>query len=157
MRFIRYSLFVISLLLFLISVNPPFLYAAKKGPTCDLCGYCQGQEKPPDHKRCVSCLYDKNGSLKSNTYWTVAGCISTKPDQFVRSILNIVFAISGGLAFLAFIGGSAMILTSSGDPEKLNNGKSIVISSIFGLLLIIFSVFLLRFVGVDVLRVPGFG
>lgn len=138
-------------------LTPSFSYAQKGGSTCDLCGYCQGQTKPPSHAQCISCVYDRGGNLKSNTYWTVAGCISTKPDQFVGSILNIVFAVSGGLAFMAFIGGSAMVLTSAGDPEKLNNGKSIIMSSVFGLLLILFSVFLLRVVGVDILKVPGFG
>ena len=105
----------------------------------------------------VAIHHEKSGSIIEGNYWTVAGCWSTKPELFVKSILSIVFGISGGLAFLAFIGGSIMVLTSSGDPEKLNNGKSIVVSSIFGLLLIVFSVFLLRFVGVEILRLPWFG
>ncbi|MBI4067354.1 hypothetical protein HY407_03145 [Candidatus Gottesmanbacteria bacterium] len=126
-------------------------------PTCDLCGWCAGGEKPGSWEACQACIYTEDGSIEPGAYWTVAGCLSTKPEMFVKSVLNVVFAVSGGLAFLAFIGGSALVLTSSGNPEKLNNGKSIVISSILGLLLIIFSVFILRFVGVDILRIPGFG
>ena len=147
----------IFILLLLPVVQPRLIYAAKASATCDLCGYCQGQEKPASYNSCKKCLYSAKGTLEQEKYWTVVGCLSTKPAEFVGPILNIIFSVSGGLAFLAFIGGSAMILTSSGDPEKLNNGKSIVVSSIFGLLLIIFSIFLLRFVGIDILRIPGLG
>jgi hypothetical protein len=35
-------------------------------------------------------------------------------------------------------------------------GKDIIFSSIFGILLILFSIFLLHFVGYDILRIPGF-
>lgn len=126
-------------------------------PTCDLCGLCSGGIKPVEWDRCHACVYDDSGNVKPGTYWTVVGCLSTKPELFVKSILSIVFAVSGGLAFLAFIGGSVMVLTSTGNPEKLNNGKSILVSSVFGLLLILFSVFLLRVVGLDILRIPGFG
>ena len=150
---------------FLLSTNiaiaatpTPTTPAAITGsPTCDLCGFCAGGVKPGNWDQCNTCLYAPSGEIIEGNYWTVAGCWSTKPELFVKSILSIVFGISGGLAFLAFIGGSIMVLTSSGDPEKLNNGKSIVVSSIFGLLLIVFSVFLLRFVGVEILRLPWFG
>ncbi len=126
-------------------------------PSCDLCGFCAGGTKPTNWETCHTCLYDTNGGMQPNNYWTVAGCLSTKPEKFVQSILSIVFAVSGGLAFMAFLAGSAMVLTSGGDPGKLNNGKSIIVSSVFGLLLILFSIFLLRFVGVEILRIPGFG
>ncbi len=139
-------------------IQPKVLAQSPTGsPSCDLCGQCAGGPKPANWDQCYACIYDNTGNVKPKFYWTVAGCLSTKPELFVKSILSIVFAVSGGLAFLAFIAGSAMVLTSSGDPEKLNNGKSIVVSSIFGLLLILFSVFLLKFVGVDILRIPGFG
>lgn len=151
------GLWVVGLFTIISFSIPKASFAAKASSTCDLCGYCQGQEKPADHNACKKCLYSSKEALQQGKYWTEVGCLSTKPAEFVGPILNIIFSVSGGLAFLAFIGGSAMILTSSGDPEKLNNGKSIVVSSIFGLLLIIFSVFLLRFVGIDILRIPGLG
>ncbi len=142
---------------FAATPTPTTAAAITGSPTCDLCGFCAGGVKPGNWDQCNTCLYDPSGAIIEGNYWTVAGCWSTKPELFVKSILSIVFGISGGLAFLAFIGGSIMVLTSSGDPEKLNNGKSIVVSSIFGLLLIVFSVFLLRFVGVEILKIPGFG
>lgn len=128
-------------------------------PTCDLCGWCNQaiNPTPPNHQQCQSCLYDATGTEIPKQYYTVLGCLSTEPQGFVKSLLGIVFSISGGISFLAVLGGSAIVLTSTGDPERLQFGKDMVTSSIFGLLLIIFSIFLLRFVGYDVLRIPGFG
>lgn len=127
-------------------------------PTCDLCGWCNQtvNPAPPNHQQCQSCLYDAGTEIPKH-YYTVLGCLSTEPQEFVKSLLGIVFSISGGISFLAVLGGSAIVLTSTGDPERLQFGKDMVTSSIFGLLLIIFSIFLLRFVGYDVLRIPGFG
>lgn len=128
-------------------------------PTCDMCGWCNQEVNPtpPNHQLCQSCLYDTTGTEIPKHYYTVIGCLSTEPQEFVKSLLGVVFSISGGIAFLAILGGSAIVLTSTGDPERLQFGKDMVTSSIFGLLLIIFSVFLLHFVGYDVLRIPGFG
>lgn len=151
-----FSLLVSTNVAFALTPTPTQV-AVTGSPSCDLCGQCSGGPKPANWDKCNACLYKTDGELEQGNYWTVAGCWSTKPELFVKSILNIVFAVSGGLAFLAFLGGSAMVLTSSGNPEKLNNGKSIVVSSIFGLLLIIFSIFILQFVGVTIFHIPGFG
>ncbi|MCJ7740989.1 hypothetical protein MUP32_06805, partial [Candidatus Microgenomates bacterium] len=78
------------------------------------------------------------------------------PGEFVQSMLRIVFSVAGGIAFLSVLYGSALVLTSSGDPIKLQNGRETVVSSLIGIFLIIFSVFLLRVVGYDILRIPGF-
>ena len=72
-------------------------------------------------------------------------------------MLAVIFGIAGGIAFLAVLTGSAIVLTSSGYPDRLQTGKDLIVSSIFGLMLIIFSVFLLRVVGFEILRIPGFG
>lgn len=131
-------------------------------PTCDMCGWCPpnptiNPTKPSNWDKCNNCLYNTDGTQRVQTYYTIMGCFSTQSDLFVKSILSFVFGIAGGIAFLAVLSGSGIILTSSGDPQKLQHGKEIIISSISGILLIIFSVFLLRVVGVDILSLPGFG
>lgn len=157
-------LFLLSVICYLLSV---FLYPVlaqepptpTTPPTCDICGWCnpQSNPKPPTWDSCNRCLYTSDGTPREHTYYTAVGCLSTQSDLFVKSILSIVFGISGGIAFLAVLAGSITVLTSSGNPQRLQNGKDIITSSIFGILLILFSVFLLRTVGFDILRIPGFG
>lgn len=128
-------------------------------PTCDLCGWCnpQSNPKPSSWDSCNKCLYSPDGTPREHTYYSKLGCLSTQSDLFIKSILSIVFGVAGGIAFLVVVFGSITVLTASGDPTRLQNGKDMITSSIFGILLIIFSVFLLRVVGVDILQLPGFG
>lgn len=159
-------LFVICYLLFAISIPSAAFAAVTPGvPTCDLCGWCNPtiNPSPPNWNDCHNCLYEPTPTPfgpeveRANSYYTVFGCLSTRPEFFVKNILTIVFAVAGGIAFLAVLTGAAIVLTSSGYPQRLQTGKDLIISSLFGLLLIIFSVFLLRVVGLDILKIPGFG
>lgn len=98
------------------------------------------------------------GPCKSATeVWTAFGCISTDPQGFITSILEVGIGIGGGVAFLLILFGGFQILTSAGNPEQMNAGRELVTSAITGLLLIIFSVFLLRLIGVNILQIPKFG
>lgn len=89
--------------------------------------------------------------------WTAIGCI---PTDFSLILKDYVFVnglgIAGGIAFLYFLYGVFLIITSSGVAEKITEGREIIISALSGLLLIIFSIFLLRVIGVDILRLPDF-
>lgn len=90
---------------------------------------------------------------------TALGCVPTKidgPQGLVAWLLEKIIGLGGGLAFLLLLYGSFQILTSTGDPEKLATGKEIIVSAVSGLLMIIFSVLLLRIIGYDILRLPGF-
>lgn len=155
-----FLLLVISFWLLAISPNVWAQETTPAGqPTCDLCGWCNKDinPKPQNWDLCHTCLYDATGNEQPGNYYTVLGCLSTKPQFFVQSILSVVFGIAGGIAFLSVLGGSAVVLTSSGNPEKLQMGKEIIISSLLGILLIVFSVFLVRFIGLEIFRLPGFG
>lgn len=156
-----FKLLVLGCWLLVIGVTPVFAQTISPTgePTCDLCGWCNAQinpTPPPNWQKCHDCLYDPYGNEATGSYYTVFGCIATQPEAFVKSILSIVFGVSGGIAFLAVIAGSGIVLTSGGYPERLQTGKDIIFSSIFGILLILFSIFLLHFVGYDILRIPGF-
>jgi hypothetical protein len=87
---------------------------------------------------------------------TALGCIPTDPQGLVVWILRNAILMGGGIAFLLSIWGGATILLSAGNPEKLNEGREIITSALSGLLFIVFSVFLLRLIGVQILGIPGF-
>ena len=87
---------------------------------------------------------------------TALGCIPTEPAELVKWILKYAILMGGGIAFLLSVWGGATILLSAGNPEKINEGRDIIVSAISGLLFIVFSVFLLRLIGVDILGIPGF-
>jgi len=87
---------------------------------------------------------------------TAIGCVDISSGNFVKNFLTIGIGMAGGIAFLLILFGGLQIMTSAGNPEKLNEGKELVSSAITGLLLIIFSVFILRLISVDILGIPGF-
>lgn len=155
----RFLYFLVLFFIFITAATTVIADDLPAQPTCDLCGWCNqdtNPNPPPNWNACSQCIY--NGTEKiSGKYYTVFGCIDTNASFFVKRILQYVFGIAGGIAFLSVLSGSIMILTSAGDPERLRNGKDLLTSSITGLLLIIFSVFLLRIVGYEIFRIPGFG
>ncbi|MDO8451236.1 MAG: hypothetical protein Q7S76_00005, partial [bacterium] len=89
--------------------------------------------------------------------WSALGCIPADPQGFVKAVLGLGISTAGGIAFLLILFGAFQILTSSGNPERMNAGRELVTAAISGLLLIIFSVFLLRLIGFTILGIPGFG
>ena len=89
--------------------------------------------------------------------WTAIGCLPNNFDTLIRNyILVIGISIAGGTSFLYFLYGAFLILTSAGNAEMIEEAKQIILSALSGLLLIIFSIFLLRVIGVDILKLPGF-
>jgi Co/Zn/Cd efflux system component len=73
-----------------------------------------------------------------------------------NTILTYSIGIGGVVAFLLIVFGGFQIILSAGNPEKIKAGKEMITSAIAGLLLIIFSVFILRLIGVNILGIPGF-
>lgn len=88
---------------------------------------------------------------------TAFGCIDATPQGLFTVFFRIGIGIAGGIAFLLIMFGGFQIMTSAGNPEQLNEGKELVSSAIAGLLMVIFSVFLLQVIGVQILCIPGFG
>ena len=88
--------------------------------------------------------------------WTAIGCLGGEsPNDFVASLLKIGTGLGGGVAFLLILFSGFQRITSAGNPEKLHEAKELMTAAISGLLLIIFSIFLLRLIGVNILQLPG--
>ncbi len=88
---------------------------------------------------------------------TMIGCVPTDPGSIPGWLFTLSLPIAGAAAFALMLYGAFLILTSSGNPDRLKEGQEILFSALAGLLLIIFSVFTMRLVGVTILKIPGFG
>ncbi len=107
-----------------------------------------------------------NTCFENNGIWTAIGCIPYKTASgdatggvtlMIRSLMTIGLGIAGGVVVLMVLAGSFLLSTSQGDPKRVEEGKSLISSAVIGILFVIFSVTILRFIGVDVLQIPGFG
>ncbi len=88
---------------------------------------------------------------------TAIGCIPIQDTKaFTSFFLRWAIGIGGGIAFLLIVYAAFLIMTSQGNPERLRAGQELLISAITGLILLIFSVFILRVIGIDILKLPGF-
>ena len=97
--------------------------------------------------------------VENKTLNTAIGCIpvlDTK-EAFLSFVLKWAVGIGGGIAFLLIIYAGFMIMTSAGNPERLKAGQELLTSAISGLILLIFSVVILKIIGVDILGLDNFG
>ena len=125
-------------------------------PLPSLAAICDQLGEPTPKALCTNCMV--NNKDKTKPYiWTAFGCLPADLSELIGTfIFTTGLGIAGGIAFLYFLYGSFLILTSAGNPEKIEEAKQIIVSALSGLLLIIFSVFILKVIGVDILRLPGF-
>lgn len=86
---------------------------------------------------------------------TALGCVPYTVEGFSTWLLQILFGIAGGIAFLLMIYGFILMATSSGDEKKVQGAKETITSAITGLLISIFALFLFRLIAVDILKIPG--
>jgi hypothetical protein len=97
------------------------------------------------------------GSCGDGYIDTAIGCVPWQNQSaLIAFFLRWAIGIGGGIAFLLILYAGFMGMTSAGNPERIKAAQELLISAISGLLLLIFSIFILRFIGVDLLRIPGF-
>lgn len=113
-----------------------------------ICGrYLSGTSEA---SRCSDCINNKGG------FWTSLGCIGTDPGSFAQSLLGYGLSIGGTFSLLCIFYAAFVLQTSRGNPEKIKKAKENLRACITGLILIIFSILIVRVIGVDLLRIPGF-
>lgn len=96
-------------------------------------------------------------SCPTNQSPTDFGCIPNDPIGFVAKFYGIGLGFIGGVALLFIIYGGYLILTSQGNPEQLNKGRTNISYAVIGLLLAIFGFVFIELITKDILRIPGFG
>lgn len=78
-------------------------------------------------------------------------------NEFLTSILKWATGVGSGIAFLLMLYAGFMIMTAAGNPERIKAGQELLTSAVAGLILLIFAVFILKFIGVDILGLDAFG
>ena len=87
---------------------------------------------------------------------TAIGCIPTNdPQAFTSFLLRWGIGIGGGIAMLLIIYSGFLIMTSSGDPRKMQAGKELLTAAIGGIIFLAASTYILSIVGVEILKIPG--
>jgi hypothetical protein len=80
-----------------------------------------------------------------------------KFEPTINKFITVSIGIGGIIAFILIVIGAFQIILSAGNPDRVKAGKEMITSAIAGLLLIIFSVFILKIIGYDILEIPRFG
>lgn len=97
------------------------------------------------------------GGCGSQEIETAIGCVPVgDTNTFMGWVLGWAVGIGGGIAFLLIIYASFMVMTSQGVPDRLKAGQELLTSAISGLIMLIFAVFVLKFIGIDILGLDRF-
>lgn len=100
---------------------------------------------------CNQCLIKKQ-------IWTGMGCIPFGTSGgMVRALMTIGLGITGSIVVIMTLYAGFMFSTSQGDPKRVDEAKGAMTSAIIGAFFIIFSVTILQFIGVTILKIPSFG
>ncbi len=114
--------FIVILILSIILLTQASFILAAAAPDCDT--YCQNTSTwdPPEGEFCFC-----------------SPISATSVEAIVGRITNWVFYIGIILAPLMIIIGAFMFLTSAGEPDKVRRAKKLIIWTIIGLAVILFS------------------
>ncbi len=113
-------------------------------------GYCAKLKNDKERPVCLNCI-------SAGGVWTGIGCVYGDLKRFIgETVFGVGVGLAGGISLLCIIYAAFIMQTSGGSPEKLKKAQELLTACIMGLILIIFSVFILRLIGVDILRIPGF-
>ncbi len=136
------------------------------GKVQDVCTDEQREEEPAEDKPFEICNQVPEAEAKGKCLecfgkggvWTAIGCIDTSSTEgIVGKLMTVGISIAGGIALLMILAAAFLFATSEGEPKRTSEAKEILTSAIIGLIFIIFSVTILQFIGVNILRIPGFG
>ncbi|MCD8484945.1 pilin [Candidatus Woesebacteria bacterium] len=115
--------------------------------------YCLQVPEGVQRTNCLECVADEEGAR----VYTAVGCIQTNGKGLTEDLIRLLMGVSGGVALLSILAGAFLFTVSQGDSSKLKEAKALLTAAVTGLFFIIFSVFILQFVGVSILQIPGLG
>lgn len=117
-------------------------------------------------------FYNKQVTPAPGKYFTAIGCIDTAlgvgaedgsfqtregQGSVVNQLLIVINNIAGALAFVYLVYGAYTIMTAKGEPLRLAQGRSIIVSAIAGIIFLFTLGLILNLIANGILRIPGFG
>ncbi len=127
------------------TINFYYPAASASSPTYDPVNACMFNGQL--NGSCYSCLLQNQGNNNFQYIYTDFGCVNSTPSGVVNFIYILAIVISSMLAFITLLIGGFLIMTSSGDPDRVNRGKVLVRNAIIGLIVIILAVVILGLIG----------
>lgn len=116
----------------------------------ELKNFCEKIANPNERAECDSCSHERG-------VWSALGCIDFTLLGFIKNtLLGWGIGLTGIISMFCIIYSAFVLQTSGGNPEKIKKAKERLTACIIGLLLIIFSVFILKIIGIDILKIPFF-
>ena len=135
---------------------PVHIFAQSPAPA-DVCNdFPAGSNERTQCEDCVS--GGALGAAPGTSVWTAIGCLEAgNPTHFIGQILGWSTIVGSGIAFLLIVFGGFQITTAAGDPKRVKAAQELITAAIMGLLLIIFSIFLLNLIGIRILGLQFLG
>ena len=102
--------------------------------------------------KCTDCVANKG-------IWTAVGCVNTEyrgSNGIAATAIKLGLGIGGGVVLIMILAGAFKLTTSKGDPKATEEAKEMITNAIGGLLFILFSIVIVRTIGVGLLQIPGF-
>ncbi len=107
--------------------------------------YLNKPQDEKEHEQCIKCSEEKKG------IWTAIGCVDGNFNKFITDfLLNIGVSLAGIISLFCIIYSAFKIQTSQGNSDKLKKAQEMLTSCIIGLVMIIFSVFILKLIGYSI-------
>ncbi len=111
---------------------------------------------PPDIPCAEGEIDEKKGTCKAFNV-ALLGKIPLDPVSFIKSVYTIVLSFAGIAAMAIIIRAGYKFMYSRGDKEVISQARSQLTSAVIGLTFIILAYVILSVIGVDILKIPGFG
>jgi uncharacterized membrane protein len=89
--------------------------------------------------------------LEQGGIYIAIGCVDPTPIGIIAGLIRLSFGIMGGVALIQLI--LAGIAYQQGNEEKIKEARNKVLATLTGIAVLVFSVLILRIIGVNILDV----
>ncbi len=83
--------------------------------------------------------------------WTGIGCTDTTPSGLITGLIRIIYGVMGGVALVMLI--YAGIMYQTGNEANVKKARELIIQTVSGLVVLTFSVLILRIIGINILDI----